>query len=262
MTSLFALAVGWLRQRLRGGRHSPDARSRLRAVWLGPMLFLAMSSTAHAQAYQCRMPKATVAPFVERDGPVRMMPVTGYTLALSWSPEFCKPREGQRAHALQCSGRHGRFGLVVHGLWPDGARSWPQWCPTRRQPTGQQVARQLCMSPSTRLVARQWAKHGSCTGWTPEGYYKVTRILFDSLQIPDFDRLSRRGDLDAGAVRQAFADANGKHWRREDVGLKLNERGWLEELRLCYGKDFMPTRCTARQYGPGNDEPVKIWRGL
>ena len=37
---------------------------------------------AAAQAYQCRIPQGPVSvPAVERDGPVRQVPVTGYTLA-------------------------------------------------------------------------------------------------------------------------------------------------------------------------------------
>lgn len=67
-------------------------------------------------------------PRITPDGPRRVLPVSGYTLALSWSPEFCKPRQNQRAHTVQCGGQHGSFGLVVHGLWPESGASWPQWC--------------------------------------------------------------------------------------------------------------------------------------
>lgn len=236
-----------------------SARPAAAALVLGALATLA--SPASAQSYQCRMPQVTTAPQVRADGPVRRMPVTGYTLALSWSPEFCKPREGQRTHALQCSGRHGRFGMVVHGLWPHGARGWPQWCPTRRQPTGKDVAGQLCVSPSSRLVARQWAKHGSCTGWSPKTYFKVTGILTNSLRFPDFDRLSREDDLTAARVRERFATANPGFFA-EAVGVKLNERGWLEELRLCYGRDFMPKRCDRARFGAKDGDAVRIWRGL
>src|SRR3546814_14299066 len=56
-------------------------------------------------------------------------PVTGYLLALSWSPEFCRTRTESKRHRLQCSGEMGRFGFVLHGLWPDAAgRRDPRWC--------------------------------------------------------------------------------------------------------------------------------------
>jgi ribonuclease T2 len=228
---------------------------------LAVLLTAALAAPLSAQSYQCRMPRIASVPSVERDGPVRRMPVTGYTMALSWSPEFCKPREGRRADALQCSGDHGRFGFVLHGFWPESARSWPQWCPTRRRPTGAQIARQLCTSPSAPLVAKQWAKHGSCTGWRPATYYKVSNILFDSLRFPDFDRLSRKPDLRAGDLREWFVAAN-RGWRRDAIGMKANSRGWLEELRLCYDRRFRPTACDARRFGPADDHDIRIWRGL
>ncbi len=207
------------------------------------------------------MPSVTTAPYVERKGPVRRVAVTGYTMALSWSPEFCRPREGQRAHALQCSGRNGRFGFVLHGFWPHGSRGWPQWCPTTSRPTGVQIARQLCTSPSVRLVARQWAKHGSCSRYDPATYFKISNILFDSLRFPDFDRLSRKEDLNADDVREWFLAAN-RGWRRDAIGITLNERGWLEEMRLCYDKRFRPAPCDTRRFGPKAATPVRIWRGL
>ena len=207
------------------------------------------------------MPRAVEAPVSRPDGPTRTTPVTGYTMALSWSPEFCKPRQGQRSHALQCSGRNGRFGFVVHGFWPDSGRTWPQWCPTKRRPTGIDIARQLCLSPSARLVERQWAKHGSCMAKRPETYYEVTRILWNSYRWPDYDRISREDALTAGRIREAFVSAN-KGWFAEAVGVHLNERGWLEELRLCYNKRFRPARCDRARFGAGDGVKAKIWRGM
>jgi ribonuclease T2 len=218
---------------------------------------------AQAQAYQCRVPQAQlIAPPVKPDGPARRIPVAGYTLALSWSPEYCRTRAGDAGDATQCSGRNGRFGFVVHGLWPESrAGAAPQWCSVRQSPTPETLRQNLCMMPSTRLLAHEWAKHGSCMVRSPESYFKVTRILWRSLRLPDLDRISRQPGLTAGAVRQAFADAN-PAWRAGDVGLMINERGWLEEMRLCYGKDFMPVSCRKPQFGPADAASVKIWRGL
>ena len=189
------------------------------------------------------------------------MPVTGYTLALSWSPEFCKPRRGQPRHARQCSGQAGLFGLVVHGLWPESGRSWPQWCPSRRQLQSRDLAANMCLSPSAALLARQWAKHGSCMARKPATYFRVTRILWDGLRLPDYDRVSREDGLTAGTIRTRFVDAN-RGWPREAVGVKLNARGWLEELRLCYDKRFMPARCDRTRFGAGDAAKAKIWRGI
>jgi ribonuclease T2 len=229
---------------------------------LASLLAIAPAPLA-AQAYQCRIPQGGISiPDITRDGPVRQTRVTGYTLALSWSPEFCRFREDSRRHARQCSGQAGRFGFIVHGLWPEGPGSqWPQWCPTQREPSPAAVAAALCMSPDAALLARQWAKHGSCMVPDPDAYLRVTQILWSSLRWPDYDRLSRQEDLTAGEIRRAFADGN-RYWEPDMIGLVVNERGWLTEMRLCYGIDFMPTACDRRRFGPDDAQEVRIWRGM
>ncbi len=227
------------------------------------LAFVLVPALASAQAYQCRIPQGQIAlPSIERDGPVRQTRVTGYTLSLSWSPEFCRFRDDEPRHARQCSGRDGRFAFIVHGLWPEGPRgSYPQWCPTRDRPTQGEMRGAMCMSPDTRLVARQWAKHGSCMVDDAGAYLRITQVLWNSLRWPDFDRLSRRRGLTAGDVRETFAEAN-PYWDEEDVGLVVNERGWLREMRLCYGADFMPVACDRQRFGPGDGAEVRIWRGM
>jgi ribonuclease T2 len=216
---------------------------------------------AQAQAYQCRAPQVRSVPSITPDGPRRNLPVTGYTLALSWSPEFCKTRAGNRNHAVQCGGASGSFGLVVHGLWPESGQSWPQWCVAETPITPADIRGALCMMPSERLVARSWAKHGSCMVRSPDAYFRITRILWASLRLPDYDRISREEALTAGRIRAAFADAN-PGIPANAIGVKLNGRGWLEEVRLCYAKTFRPARCSPTRYGARDTAPAKIWRGL
>ena len=98
-------------------------------------------------------------------------------------------------------------------------------------------------------------------GVHPETYFAVTRILWNSLRIPDLDRLSRREGLTVGDLREAFAVAN-RYWEPEMIGIDLNQRGWLEEIRLCYAEDFKPIRCTPQQFGVDDDTDMSIWRGL
>jgi ribonuclease T2 len=224
-------------------------------------LLLALPATVQAQAYQCRAPQVARVPAITPDGPRRVLPVTGYTLALSWSPEFCKTRAADPAHAVQCGGANGSFGLVVHGLWPESGANWPQWCEASTALTPAEVRGSMCLMPSARLVARQWAKHGSCMVRRPAQYLKVIGILRRGLRLPDYDRISREEGLTAGRIRSAFADAN-PGWREEAIGVKLNERGWLEEIRLCYAKTFHPARCTPTRWGAKDTAPAKIWRGL
>ncbi len=89
---------------------------------------------ALAQAYQCSLPGRIDPVRPPRpDGPVRKVAVARYVLAASWSPEFCKSARDKAS--MQCSGNNGRFGFVLHGLWPE-AKSGPdpQWCVDRSAP--------------------------------------------------------------------------------------------------------------------------------
>jgi len=214
---------------------------------------------AHAQAYQCRLPqRIDPVPPVQPDGPVIRTPISGYTLAVSWSPEFCHNDHS----SLQCSGRNGRFGFVRHGLWPESnSGQAPQWCSLTPRPSADLIRRTLCTTPVPWLIEHEWAKHGSCMSKTPEAYYRVSNILWNSLRWPDADRLSRQDGLTAGDFREAFVAQN-SDWRSSQVGILLSNNGWLKELRLCYGRNFMPTDCDRRSFGPADAEAIKIWRGL
>ena len=192
------------------------------------------------------------------DGPPRRSAVARYTLAASWSPEFCR---GDRA-SMQCSGRQGRFGFVLHGLWPEARFGpAPQWCAGPRQLSPEVIRGNLCMTPAPSLLAHEWAKHGSCMTRTPQAYFRTAAILWRSLRWPDADRLSRREGLTVGDLREAFVLAN-PGWRRGQVGVELSRTGWLRELRLCYGRDFMPQDCPRGSLGSPDSAGLKIWRGL
>jgi ribonuclease T2 len=219
-----------------------------------------LPAPALAQAYQCALPER-IQPFQppRPDGPIRRLPVSGYTLAVSWSPEFCK--SGRDREGMQCSGRNGQFGFIVHGLWPESQRGYPQWCASAPRPSSQLLRRHLCMTPSARLLEHEWAKHGSCMVKTPQAYFRTASILWRSIRWPDADYLSRRDGLTAGDLRQEFVLAN-PDWRTDQVGIQLSRNGWLQELRLCYGRDFMPRSCPRSSFGPVDAAPLKIWRGL
>ncbi len=188
------------------------------------------------------------------------MPVASYILAASWSPEHCKI-SGNKG-SMQCSGRNGRFGFVLHGLWPEAAKGPPpQWCATAPRPSPDLIRRNLCMTPVPWLLEHEWAKHGSCMVRKPETYFKVGGILWRSIRWPDADYLSRKEDLVAGDFREAFVRLN-PAWSVDQIGIETNQRGWLRGIRLCYGKDFMPRRCPSRTLGSRDNTPIKIWRGL
>ena len=76
----------------------------------------------------------------------------------------------------------------------------------------------LCTTPSARLLAHEWAKHGSCMAAQPARYFARERQLWSAIRWPDFDRLSRKRGLTAGDVRRAIAEANPR-WKPGDIGI-------------------------------------------
>ncbi len=229
---------------------------RLAALALFAMI---LPASAFAQAYQCTIPQRLEPPRAAvPDGPARRVPVGRYTLAASWSPEYCRKGDA----SMQCSGANGRFGFILHGLWPEARNGPPpQWCAVKPRPSPDLIRRNLCMTPAPALLEHEWAKHGSCMTRTPEAYFRASAILWRSLRWPDADRLSRQEGLTVGELRREFVRAN-PDWRVEQVGVVLSRNGWLKELRLCYSHRFMPAACPRGALGPRDSVPLKIWRGL
>lgn len=234
-----------------------------RALALGLIAATCLPGSALAQAYQCRAPQVLApGPAPRADGPVVRVPIARYTLALSWSPEFCRTRLRDPAQALQCSGSTGRFGFIVHGLWPEAASGKPpQWCSLTPRPSAATLRANLCMTPSARLLEHEWAKHGSCMAKRPDDYFRVAAVLWNALRLPDMERLSREPELTAGDLRKALVTLN-PGWRADAIAIDSGRNGWLREVKLCYGRDFMPQACPRGQSGARDNAALKIWRGL
>ena len=215
-----------------------------------------------AQGWQCRAPKNLLRPSLDlpERGQVRRTATDGYILALSWSREYCKGRENDPAMRLQCSGEIGDFGFVLHGLWPEAkGPNYPQYCRSVGVLSRKVIADNICMTPSVQLLQHEWAKHGSCMARKPETYFGAAKLLFNAIEFPDMDRLSRK-PLNAAGLAGAFAEIN-EGLPTNAIRVKTNDRGWLQEMRICLGKDMKPRRCPVFTQGATDKAEVKIWRG-
>jgi ribonuclease T2 len=225
------------------------------------------SAPAFAQAWQCRAPKYLPRPALElpEPGQIRRTPIGGYTLALSWSREYCRGRERDPAMRFQCSGEIGDFGFVLHGLWPETTGpNYPQYCRKVGVLRREIISQNICLTPTPQLLQHEWAKHGTCMAKTPEAYFKAARVLYSAVQFPDMDRLSRQVErgtpLTAAGLAQAFADLN-DGLPAHAVKVTANGKGWLREVRICLGKDLKPRRCPSYAKGAADASTIKVWRG-
>lgn len=224
---------------------------------------LCVPGIASAQAYRCAIPADIPAP--REEGPTareprRAIPIASYTLALSWSPQYCRTAAERPSARFQCAGGN-RFGFTLHGLWPDGAgRQWPQYCRAAPVLSEQVIRRNLCATPSPQLLQHEYVKHGTCMGISPTAYFQRSTRLYGRIRYPDMDRLSRRADLTTGQFAQAFARAN-PGLSPSMLRVTADRRGWLDEVWICLDTRFAYTRCPARQAGRRSNLPLRIWRG-
>lgn len=236
-----------------------------------PALALLATSAPHqpalAQAWQCRSPVnlPRPVPVYPQPGEIRRTTVDGYILALSWSREHCRGRQNNPDDALQCGNAMGEFGFILHGLWPEAkGPNYPQWCRKAGPLPRKVVAENICMTPSVRLLQHEWAKHGTCMARKPETYFGAARLLFDALEFPDMDRLSREGEregkLTAAKLAEAFA-LNNEGLPEQAIRVKTNRRAWLEEVHICLDRKFKPRACPAFVRGTPDNVQIKIWRG-
>lgn len=164
-----------------------------------------------------------------------------YVLALSWSPAWCAT-DGAGREAPQCAPDR-RLGFVVHGLWPQDERGWPEWCETARPDPSRRDSRAMeDVMGSAGLAWHQWQKHGRCSGLSGSDYYRMIRKAAAAIGIPPvLRRLPRDLRMDARAIEDAFIAAN-PGLTRDGITVTCDgER--LDEVRICLTRDLEPRAC-------------------
>src|SRR3979411_3091814 len=162
-----------------------------------------------------------------------------YVLSLSWSPSFCEEaaERGTEGRAqAQCGGRP--FSFVVHGLWPQYERGFPEYC----QRPSPRLARNIMTSmldlmPAPGLIFNEWDKHGTCSGLGERGYFETIRKARAAVKIPEeFLQLSEPKTIAPGDLEDAFIKVN--------PGLSISaisvtcDRSRLSEVRVGLSKEL------------------------
>jgi ribonuclease T2 len=168
-----------------------------------------------------------------------------YALALSWSPTYCAD-SGDRDDT-QCNRRDGRrYAFVLHGLWPQYEKGWPESCRTPRRPFVPEplIESMLDIMPSRRLIIHEFRKHGVCSGLDAQGYFSASRRLFNAVRVPEAYR--NPFEIVTSTPRDLineFASAN-PHLRRDSIAVVCEGRnGRLKEVRICFSKDGKSRAC-------------------
>lgn len=165
-----------------------------------------------------------------------------YVLALSWSPDFCAGPGGKNSE--QC-GPGTNPGFVLHGLWPQYQKGFPQNCssapfpsPLKREFSG--------LFPNDRLYAHEWRRHGTCSALSPREYLTLAQKLKQAAPLPPrYGHLREPVRTTPAALRKEF----------KAVGAGLPDNGmavfcsgsgrFLKEVFLCYNRVGKPSACSS-----------------
>lgn len=166
-----------------------------------------------------------------------------YVLALSWSPSFCA-NEGKAKRSPQCSGTR-PFAFVLHGLWPQYERGYPENCKTVSKPwvASRTINAMLDIMPARGLVIHQYRKHGTCSGLAPEEYFDTARKAYESIAIPArYQSPQKHVLVSPREIENDFLKAN-KTLTPDMISISCGRGNRLREVRICFTKDLALRPC-------------------
>ena len=177
-----------------------------------------------------------------------------YVLSLSWSSGFCATGGADKGKS-QCDPGAG-LGFVVHGLWPQYERGFPQDCgPAGRSPSSIALDQAKGLFPDQGLARYEWRKHGTCSGKSPSDYFADVRRARDTIVVPpQFKTATADQTWTPVDILRAFEAANPR--LRPGMSAVGCRSGVLQEVRICFSKDLrdvhacpevVRSTCRARQ---------------
>ncbi|BBC02814.1 ribonuclease T2 [Bradyrhizobium elkanii USDA 61] len=168
-----------------------------------------------------------------------------YVLSLSWSPSFCEAASERgnngRGTQAQCGGRP--YSFVVHGLWPQYERGFPEYC----QRPSPRLARSIMSSmldlmPAPGLIYNEWDKHGTCSGLGERAYFEAIRKARATVKIPEeFLQLSEPKTVAPDELETAFIKVN-PGLSNSAISVTCDSKR-LSEVRICLSKDLQFHSC-------------------
>ena len=167
-----------------------------------------------------------------------------YVLSLSWSPSFCEAaseRGNSGRSGAQCGGRP--FSFVVHGLWPQYERGFPEYCQKSADWLDRNImTSMLDLMPAPGLIFNEWKKHGTCSGLGARGYFETIRKARAGVKIPEeFLQLSAPKSIAPNELEEAFVKVN-PGLSSSAISVTCDSKR-LSEVRICLSKDLQFRAC-------------------
>ncbi|XP_039045387.1 ribonuclease 2-like [Hibiscus syriacus] len=184
-----------------------------------------------------------------------------FALALQWPGTICH----RTRHCCSCCrSKNSPTEFTIHGLWPDyNDGTWPSCCARARfdvkeisplmdalekyWPSLYCSRSSTCFSGKGIFWAHEWEKHGTCsspviqdeytfflTALNVYFKYNVTKILNEAGYVPSNSERYPLGGV-VSAIEDSFRATPEVICSKHDV----------EEIRLCFYKDFKPRNCLA-----------------
>jgi ribonuclease T2 len=164
-----------------------------------------------------------------------------YLLSLSWSPSFCETATGS-GRQQQCGKRP--YAFVVHGLWPQYDKGFPEACQVPPPPLDRRIVNNMLdLMPAPALIFHEWDAHGTCSGLRPQGYFDTVRKARTMVTIPS-EYLNPAAPLTVTPreVIDNFVKAN-EGLSPADIEIDC-DRTRLREVRICLSRDLRFRNCT------------------
>ena len=167
-----------------------------------------------------------------------------YVLSLSWSPSFCEEaseRGNSSRSQVQCGGRP--FSFVVHGLWPQYERGFPEYCqrPSPRLDRNIMTS-MLDLMPAPGLIFNEWDKHGTCSGLGGRAYFETIRKARAAVKIPEeFLQISEPKTIAPNDLEASFIKIN-PGLSSSAISVTCGGKR-LSEVRICLSRDLQFRSC-------------------
>jgi ribonuclease T2 len=99
------------------------------------------------------------------------------------------------------------------------------------------------MYPDPSLLQHEWAKHGTCSGLSPDGYFSAARKAFHAVKVPPkLAALKAQISMPPDQILGLFSAANAQI-PQSALALSCGSN-YLTAIEICLDKSLRPEACS------------------